>query len=333
MQYSDQKIYEPLDFSDEIKNSPEQMAEYFLQYATARDFCNGKRVLDISACAGYGSYLMAEWGAKEVVSICTSSACKSECTERLQKNNIKFISGATEKLTSKLIGEKFDLIVSLSSIQHAADPAELLSEMRGLLNTDGKIIFSFKSSTDCNQSDDSPHLEKHAHHGYKELSESILGKATFWGVGAPIVGYCVIPGDSSIEGDARPAITLAAHNPTLRNPQPTNDPAPAVAISNDTYHFGMWGIENQAHSFIALPASTLTYLRICQQSSQFVKKIEVLEAELARQSAETSSYRTLIESNLQDFPGINSQFLAFNHPTKWERRLQKWKKSIKKRFK
>lgn len=322
-----------MDFSDGIKNLHEQMAEYFLQYAVTKEFCKGKKILDISACGGYGSYLMAEWGAKEVVSICSSSAYKPESAAQLQKNNVKFIVGHPEKFTSKLKGERFDLIVSLSSIHHTDDPAEFLSEIRSVLNTDGIIIFSFKSSFDINQADDSPHLEARTPHAYKALSESILGKATFWGVGAPVVGYCVIPDDSSIEGDTRPAITIAAHNLIFKNLQSTNEPAPAVAVSPGTYHFGMWGLKNQAPSLTSIPASILAYLGICQQTDQLVKKIDVLEAELARQAAEAASYRTLLESNIQDLPGINSQYSAFNHPSKWERRLQKWKRSIKKRLK
>lgn len=228
MQYSDQKYDDPLSFSGEIDKS---MTEHFLQYTAVRDFCKGKRILDISACAGYGPYLMAEWGAKEVVSICFSSAHKSESAAHLLKDRVKFISAPPEEFTSKLIGEKFDLIVSLSSTQNTADSAEFLSEIHKLLNSNGAIIFSFKSSDAPALADDSHHLETH------------------------------------------------------------------------------------------------------EKTGQLIKKIKILEAELARQATETASYRTLLESNIQDFPGINSQFSAFNHPSKWERRFQKWKKSIKKRLK
>lgn len=330
MQYLDQQNDESLKFSVENNSS---MPEHLLQYAAARDYCKGKKVLDISACAGYGPYLMAEWGAKEVISICLSSAHKSERAAHLYKDNVKFIYAPPEGFTSKLIGEKFDLIISLSSIQNSADPEDFLSEMRNLLNNDGAIIFSFKSSADPSLVDDSHYLERRDHHGYKELSESILGKATFWGGGSPVFGYHFTPDDEFIDGDARPATYFASQNPTERNLQFTNDLNSVITTSNVTHHFGMWGIKNQTHSAMSLPASISAYFGMCEQTGQLMRKIEVLEAELARQAAETASYRTLLESNVQDFPGIDSQFSAFNNPSKWERRLQKWKKSIKKRLK
>ena len=62
-------LAERLQFGSEMAYNAMDAAEHLARYAMLRSICVGKRVLDVACGEGYGSYLLAQWGAASVTAV------------------------------------------------------------------------------------------------------------------------------------------------------------------------------------------------------------------------------------------------------------------------
>ncbi len=106
------------------------------RYMYVRQFVYG-RVLDIACGVGYGSYLLSKNpDVKKLTGIDKSEKAINNACRYFKTKNIEFAVGSPETVT-----EKFDVLVTLETIEHLPDPTVLkqLAQRCGVC----EIIISF----------------------------------------------------------------------------------------------------------------------------------------------------------------------------------------------
>jgi SAM-dependent methyltransferase len=248
-------------------------AEHLARYAVLAPFVKGKRVLDIACGEGYGSWFLREWGAREVVGIDISPDAIENARKYFGRDGVTFRAGDACRAADQLEKGSFDLVVSFETIEHVGEPRMLLEGLRLLCAPGGGIFVSCPNDHIAMSAESSNpyHLEKYTFEQFKELSESVLGKASQWLLGSNVQGYALIPeGDPIIskpwddwkdivESRAFPAFHLL---PSQANVRPDR--------SNVLYYMGVWGVQRPvaavavtAQSFPAFvePWKTIDWLK------------------------------------------------------------------------
>lgn len=189
---------ERLSFSEENIYSGWEASIHVARYALAKDACQGRRVLDIACGEGYGSRLMLDWGATEVVGIDVSEETIAAAKIRFGCEGLRYLSGNAETVANLLAGEKFDLIVSLETIEHLHDPVAYLHALSKLRESSGVIIISCPNDwwyyPEANQSNPY-HIRKYTYQDFLELTVPVLGQPDAVGLGVFASGFMNVPLD------------------------------------------------------------------------------------------------------------------------------------------
>ena len=96
-----------------------------------------KKVLDVGCGTGLFAYSVAKAGAKHVLGIDFSLEAINLAKENHKHKNLNF-----EHKDAKNISEKFDVIVSVGTLEHMDDPLMTLKILKKHLNPKGKIIIT-----------------------------------------------------------------------------------------------------------------------------------------------------------------------------------------------
>lgn len=179
---------ERLNFStNNIYNSLESSI-HVSRYMIAKEFVNGKNVLDIACGEGYGSFLLHQWGASKVTGVDISKEAIQNAQINFSHAGIEFICSNAEIITFE---EKYDVIISLETIEHVNDESDYLKVLKNALTDDGILIVSCPNDHwyyDENESNEY-HLRKYTFDDFILSSESVLGKAKHWLLGTNVFGY------------------------------------------------------------------------------------------------------------------------------------------------
>jgi 2-polyprenyl-3-methyl-5-hydroxy-6-metoxy-1,4-benzoquinol methylase len=104
-------------FNPEI-SSKRLAEEHYGRYDFAKNFCFGKKVLDIACGYGYGSYELAKH-AESVVGVDLSNEVIEHAKKKYHTPNLNFVNGnATDELFND---EEFDVVVSFETIEHLSE--------------------------------------------------------------------------------------------------------------------------------------------------------------------------------------------------------------------
>ncbi len=172
-----------------------ELVEHFVRYAMARSLVQGRCVLDVACGEGYGSWLLKEWGASEVIGLDVSAEA-IECARRnFARADVHFVLGPTSSPFDALEAKAFDLIVCLETLEHVADPLRFLHQLKASLNQDGVILMSCPNDHATTRPEESNpfHLRKYTLQEFQLEAESVLGPASGWFVGTNALGYAVVP--------------------------------------------------------------------------------------------------------------------------------------------
>jgi SAM-dependent methyltransferase len=218
-------------------------AEHLLRYHVVRGLCAGKRVLDVACGEGYGSYLLATWGAARVVGIDVAVDAIKVAQRIFAHPNVTYLRGDACRLADVLADdETFDVIVSFETIEHVGDIGGLLSGIAARRAPGATIVISCPN--DHAESEENPHhLRAFTLTEFQEITSATLGPATEWWLGTPILG--------EILQNLRPPIfKRAAGGPddlmmrwmdlphaVMIPPQPETAPAPSTC----RFYLGVWG--------------------------------------------------------------------------------------------
>lgn len=174
--------------------SPEEASIHINRYSLAKNYCQGKKILDISCGEGYGSYLLSEWGAAEVVGIDISKETIKKAKEDFKNKNLKYI--CHDAMNFDIFKDNyFDMIVSFETIEHLTEPKKYLKEIKRISKDDAIIIISCPNDHFYYPTDEefNPyHIRKFTQDEFYELVESELGKPDNCLIGTRIQGYANI---------------------------------------------------------------------------------------------------------------------------------------------
>lgn len=218
-------------------------AEHVVRYQSARQICRDKRVLDVGCGEGYGSSLLARWGAAEVLGVDISGEAIGTAKRLFASDNVSFVVGDATRL-SDVLGAvpAFDLIVSFETLEHVSDVEALLSGILLYRAEGGTIIISCPN--DHVEDTANPfHRRTFTFEEFREVATRQLGAASRWLVGTPAQGYLVYePGDPRVENnESGEALLLTRYEPldvaALLPAQSNVSPGPKTC----RFYIGAWG--------------------------------------------------------------------------------------------
>ncbi len=114
-------------------------AEHVARYSWAAALVRDKRVLDAGCGTGYGSVLLAQAGAAEVVGV-DIDADALEVARRSLPESVTLETADVLALPAEL-GE-FDVIVCFEVIEHTDEPDRVLDQLAGTLRPSGILVIS-----------------------------------------------------------------------------------------------------------------------------------------------------------------------------------------------
>lgn len=241
---------ERLSFGQSSRYDGLEAAIHIARYSFAKELCAGKRVLDAACGEGYGSRLLANWGASEVVGVDISAEAIASAQQHFASDNVKFIQNDAETLQRHFEPHSFDLIVSFETIEHVQDPELFLRNIRDLLKPGGVVAIScpndwwyFPTEAERNPF----HLRKYHLDEFRALTESVLGQASAWFVGGPIAGFGNLQLDKYLADDNRSGQAQMLQTSESLHAQfvPAElDAGPKP--ENASYFLGVWGVPDYA---------------------------------------------------------------------------------------
>jgi len=114
-------------------------AEHLVRYAWASQFAPGARVLDAGCGVAYGSMMLADAGAAEVVgvdndeSVIAGLLSSSPARVSIEVGDVTHLSHEDAR---------FDIVVCFEVIEHVADPERVLDELYRVLRPGGLLVIS-----------------------------------------------------------------------------------------------------------------------------------------------------------------------------------------------
>jgi SAM-dependent methyltransferase len=114
--------------------------EHEQRYRFFAERYGGLDVLDAACGVGYGSAIMARYGAKSVTGIDIDSEAITYARQHFTHPGINYTMIGAEELSK--LGRMFDLVVSFETIEHLRDPRAFLKEVRQVLRPGGGLICS-----------------------------------------------------------------------------------------------------------------------------------------------------------------------------------------------
>jgi ubiquinone/menaquinone biosynthesis C-methylase UbiE len=112
--------------------------EHKQRYVWASDHCKEKRVLDVACGTGYGSAILAQRGAAQVVGVDIS--VEAIASNGKLPSQLTLANGDACNLPFK--DNAFDVVVSFETIEHLASPEALLIEISRVVKPGGLCICS-----------------------------------------------------------------------------------------------------------------------------------------------------------------------------------------------
>ncbi|MEW6253292.1 MAG: class I SAM-dependent methyltransferase [Planctomycetota bacterium] len=248
---------ERLSFAESAPYEAIEAAIHLNRYLLARSYCAGRRVLDVGCGEGYGAYLMAEhWGATQVDAVDISEEALAAAQQCFDSPRIKWRQHNAERLGDLFDAPRFDLVVVLETIEHLRNPAALLEGVRRVLAPGGVVVIScpndhwyYRTPQESNPF----HVRKYTLAEFRTLTESQLGPAAGFLLGAPLAGFVNLT--PAAHATAPPpgmlALLAAAQADTvLRLPAQSR-----VESGNSRYYVGVWGPVEPADSAVIYPCS------------------------------------------------------------------------------
>ena len=143
--------------------------EHLHRYSIACGLAKGKRVLDIACGEGYGANLLADFAAK-VTGVDRDAATIGHAKRRYRRRNLKFLEGTCSAIPCP--DHSFDLIVSFETLEHIAEQAVFLAEIKRVLAPKGILVISSPDKTEYRKISETPnpfHENELSHDGFARL--------------------------------------------------------------------------------------------------------------------------------------------------------------------
>jgi 2-polyprenyl-3-methyl-5-hydroxy-6-metoxy-1,4-benzoquinol methylase len=114
--------------------------EHMGRYLFAAPYVNSKTVLDAACGTGYGTYYLANRGAKGVTGIDLSEEAINYANVTYRMDSLKYCAGDVTRMPFR--SQSYDLISSFETLEHLRDPESFIAECKRLLKSNSKLIIS-----------------------------------------------------------------------------------------------------------------------------------------------------------------------------------------------
>ena len=156
--------------------------EHLHRYGFAKEFVEGKKVLDLACGEGYGSAILAE-KAEEVIGIDINEVVIKHACTKYVKDNLKFMKSS---MTEVAIEENklFDVIICFEALEHIEEQNKAIAEVKRLLKDGGVFIVSMPNKyiySDLSNCKNPWHKKELYFDEFKGLLKSNFNHAVFYG--------------------------------------------------------------------------------------------------------------------------------------------------------
>lgn len=114
--------------------------EHLIRYELVKGFVKDKIVLDIASGSGYGSAILAQAGARQVIGIDIDAEAVAQAEKDYGSERITFKTGKAEAI--ELVDQSIEVITSFETIEHIQDYEKYLKELARVLKTEGVAFIS-----------------------------------------------------------------------------------------------------------------------------------------------------------------------------------------------
>lgn len=307
------KFIERLEFGEKTEYSALESSIHLGRYLMTKQYCQGKRVLDIACGEGYGSFAMAEkWGAREVHGVDISADAINSAKNNFSHDNVKFSTLNAEKDADFFEENFFDLIVSFETIEHLGDPVSFLGNLKKWLKKDGIILISCPNDNwyySEPQQSNPFHEKKYSFLEFCDLCESVLGDARNYMFGMPVSGFANISSkDPLIKNNREHSMDTML---SYKFAETINLPSfHKIDHSNVSYFIGIWGppeigvMNTSAYYGTSMDESRVVsysdYLYLKEKTTTHEAKVHELDSEIKRLNLELQHLQEHVIKNLED---------------------------------
>ncbi|EKS73263.1 glycosyltransferase [Burkholderia sp. SJ98] len=246
---------ERLEFGGSSRYIAIEASIHVARYLAAKDFCKGRTVLDIACGEGYGSWLMSQWGAKSVFGVDVADDAVQKAKLRFGSASVDFACGRGEDLPKLVQDQRFDLIVSLETIEHVDDPELFLKNLRVAATDDATIIISAPNDYwyyDLGGQNEF-HKRRFTFEEFRDLTERVLGKAASWSLGTLGIGFSVSKVGGSLKSGSSqtPQDLMLDFEPIQSAVYVPSQIESDVSTAEAAFYVGVWGPQPIAETIFA----------------------------------------------------------------------------------
>lgn len=154
------------------------LQEHIDRYNFALRHTHNKIVADIACGSGYGSYLLADKGAKKVIGIDRDKKTIRYATGRYKKRNIIYQVAEANNLPMK--PSSIDVVVSFETIEHIKKPITFIYETKKVLKKEGLLVISTPNKK-YSIGDNPFHFREFDLKEFNQMLKSYFRKVTLYG--------------------------------------------------------------------------------------------------------------------------------------------------------
>lgn len=287
-------MMERLSFSAQQQYNAVEAASHLNRYLAVRRLCAGRRVLDVACGEGYGAFLMAEhWGAAAVEAVDVSPEAIERARTLFAHERVRFHCKAAEALEELFPDDRFDLIVSLETIEHVPDAAAFLEALRQHLRPGGTVVITCPNDYwyyPTPEERNPFHVRKFTLHEFLAIAEGVFGPAREVLLGTPLAGFANVPMQArelTIGGGREDTSAMLSARPSPEALLLPSDEC--VTWKNCSYFLGIWAPDQQPeHEGTAalFPCSMSSSTHASQEASIQNLREEVIHLRTVRHEAE-----------------------------------------------
>jgi 2-polyprenyl-3-methyl-5-hydroxy-6-metoxy-1,4-benzoquinol methylase len=154
------------------------------RYRFGSRFVAGQRVLDAGCGVGYGTRVLADAGASEIVAVDVSAEAVASAQKLFAHPRVHFVQDNCETLTN--VQGPFDVVIALESLEHFHDVTSFLKQVHRLLAHDGVFICSTPNALitmppGARRPVNPFHVKEYSPDEFKELLRACFGQVSLTG--------------------------------------------------------------------------------------------------------------------------------------------------------